>query len=271
MVRKSRGVAAVMRRHKYFQLGKTFGPQRKTFKSIKERVQRGQAFSFQGRKLKKRQYRRLWIQRLNAGVRSITFSAYEDFIKKVPDSLFEGSWFPELQASLRPLLLSPHERFPVSFKKKALLKYSRFICLLGRNRIGLNRKSLSQLQLQIEGSLLRFEDVLPSSFYLSDDEEDKDVLPPSFYVSYVSDDEGDEDVLPSSFDLSDDEEDEESPHVDVADRPRRTFLTYAPVADCDPPECDCDDPEWDDPECDDPPEWDADYEADPPQGDAELG
>jgi len=47
-------------------------------------LQRAQAFAFSGRKEKKRDYRALWIERINAAVRplSLTYSAFMNGLKK---------------------------------------------------------------------------------------------------------------------------------------------------------------------------------------------
>src|SRR5262245_55719231 len=47
-----------------------FGARSKLHKVVKETVQRAWAYSYRGRRLKKRDFRRLWIQRINAAARS---------------------------------------------------------------------------------------------------------------------------------------------------------------------------------------------------------
>ena len=56
-----------------------FGARRKLFAVAKETVDRALAYAFEGRKQKKRQYRRLWISRINAAVRPHDLS-YSRFI-----------------------------------------------------------------------------------------------------------------------------------------------------------------------------------------------
>jgi len=56
-----------------------WGARRKLYGVAKETVDRALAFAFAGRKQKKRQYRGLWVARLNAGVRPLELS-YSRFI-----------------------------------------------------------------------------------------------------------------------------------------------------------------------------------------------
>ncbi len=51
-----------------------YGARRKLFAIAKETVDRALAYAFSGRKEKKRQYRRLWITRINAAVRPLEMS-----------------------------------------------------------------------------------------------------------------------------------------------------------------------------------------------------
>lgn len=58
------------RRNRVLKRAKGFyGARRKLFAVAKETLDRGAAFAFVGRKLKKRQFRRLWITRINAAAR----------------------------------------------------------------------------------------------------------------------------------------------------------------------------------------------------------
>lgn len=56
-----------------------YGARRKLFAPAKESVDRALAYAFAGRKQAKRQYRRLWVTRLNAAVRPLGLS-YSRFI-----------------------------------------------------------------------------------------------------------------------------------------------------------------------------------------------
>jgi large subunit ribosomal protein L20 len=71
MARVKRGVVAG-RRHKKV-LGKAkgyFNARRKVFRTAKQAVIKAGQYAYTGRKLKKRDYRSLWIQRLNAAARA---------------------------------------------------------------------------------------------------------------------------------------------------------------------------------------------------------
>jgi large subunit ribosomal protein L20 len=70
MARVKRGVVAG-RRHKKI-LGKAKGyynARRKVFRAAKQAVIKAGQYAYKGRKIKKRDYRSLWIQRLNAAAR----------------------------------------------------------------------------------------------------------------------------------------------------------------------------------------------------------
>jgi large subunit ribosomal protein L20 len=47
-----------------------FGGRSKLHKVVKETVQRARAYAYRGRKLKKRDFRSLWIERINAAARA---------------------------------------------------------------------------------------------------------------------------------------------------------------------------------------------------------
>ncbi|HXQ64565.1 MAG TPA: 50S ribosomal protein L20 [Steroidobacteraceae bacterium] len=71
MARAKRGVVAG-RRHKKV-LGKAkgyFNARRKVFRAAKQAIIKAGQYAYAGRKLKKRDYRSLWIQRLNAAARA---------------------------------------------------------------------------------------------------------------------------------------------------------------------------------------------------------
>nr|QJF58363.1 50S ribosomal protein L20 [Corallina officinalis]QJF58562.1 50S ribosomal protein L20 [Corallina officinalis]QJF58761.1 50S ribosomal protein L20 [Corallina officinalis]QJF58960.1 50S ribosomal protein L20 [Corallina officinalis] len=98
MVRIKRGNVARKRRKKVLKLARGFrGAHSSLFRVAKQQVFKALSYSYIGRKQKKRNYRRLWITRINADVR------------------------------------------------KYDMNYSKFIYLLKKSSIGLNRKSLAQL------------------------------------------------------------------------------------------------------------------------------
>ena len=75
MARVKRGVVAG-RRHKKV-LGKAKGyynARRKVFRTAKQAVIKAGQYAYKGRKIKKRDYRAIWIQRLNAAARAYGLS-----------------------------------------------------------------------------------------------------------------------------------------------------------------------------------------------------
>jgi large subunit ribosomal protein L20 len=79
MARVKRGVQAG-RRHKKI-LGKAKGyynARRKVFRAAKQAVIKAGQYAYRGRRLKKRDFRALWIQRINAAVREegLTYSRF---------------------------------------------------------------------------------------------------------------------------------------------------------------------------------------------------
>ncbi|NBU24038.1 MAG: 50S ribosomal protein L20 [Gammaproteobacteria bacterium] len=75
MARVKRGVTAG-RRHKKV-LGKAKGyynARRKVYRAAKQAVIKAGQYAYKGRRLKKRDYRALWIQRINAAARGVGLS-----------------------------------------------------------------------------------------------------------------------------------------------------------------------------------------------------
>ena len=70
MARIKRAVNAVKKRRKVFKLAKGYyGAKSKLYRAASQQVMKSMAYAYVGRKLKKREYRRLWIARINAGAR----------------------------------------------------------------------------------------------------------------------------------------------------------------------------------------------------------
>lgn len=70
MARIKRAVNAVKKRRKVFKLAKGyFGAKSKQYRSASQQVMKSLAYAYVGRKNKKREYRKLWITRINAGAR----------------------------------------------------------------------------------------------------------------------------------------------------------------------------------------------------------
>ncbi len=70
MARVKRAVTALKKRRKVFKLAKGyFGAKSKQYRAASEQVRRSLRYAYVGRKLKKRDFRRLWIARINAAAR----------------------------------------------------------------------------------------------------------------------------------------------------------------------------------------------------------
>ena len=69
-MRVKRGLAAHRRHKKYMDMAKGFrGGRSRLYRIAREAVEHSLNYAFAGRKLRKRAFRRLWIQRINAGAR----------------------------------------------------------------------------------------------------------------------------------------------------------------------------------------------------------
>ena len=85
MARVKKGVNAHKRHKKVLKQAKGFyGRKNNTFRAANPAVMRSLSAAFVGRKNKKREYRRLWIARINAGARAngISYSRLMDGLKK---------------------------------------------------------------------------------------------------------------------------------------------------------------------------------------------
>ena len=70
MARIKMSVNAKKRRNKVFKLAKGyFGAKSKQFRAANEQVARSLRYAYIGRRLRKRDFRKLWILRINAGAR----------------------------------------------------------------------------------------------------------------------------------------------------------------------------------------------------------
>jgi large subunit ribosomal protein L20 len=80
MARVKRGVTSHAKHKKVFKAAKGFHGRRKnTIRIAKQAVEKSMQYAYRGRKLKKRSFRALWIQRLNAAVRPFGLT-YHRFI-----------------------------------------------------------------------------------------------------------------------------------------------------------------------------------------------
>ncbi len=85
MPRSVNAVASRARRKKILKEAKGFYGKRKNVYTVAKNVlEKGQGYMYVGRKLKKRDYRSLWIVRINAAVREEGMS-YSQFIGKLAD------------------------------------------------------------------------------------------------------------------------------------------------------------------------------------------
>lgn len=72
MARIKRAVNAHKKRRKVFKLAKGyFGAKSKQYRTAKAAVMRSQKYAYIGRRLKKRDFRKLWIARINAAAASM--------------------------------------------------------------------------------------------------------------------------------------------------------------------------------------------------------
>jgi large subunit ribosomal protein L20 len=83
MPRSVNSVAAKARRKKVIKLAKGYYGRRKNVHTVaKNAVEKGLSHAYKDRRTKKRNFRSLWIQRINAGARLYDMS-YSEFIGKI--------------------------------------------------------------------------------------------------------------------------------------------------------------------------------------------
>ena len=85
MARIKRAVNAHKSRRKVMKLAKGYwGAKSKLYRAAKEQVARSLRYAFIGRKLRKRDFRRLWITRINAAARlnGMSYSTFINGLKK---------------------------------------------------------------------------------------------------------------------------------------------------------------------------------------------
>ena len=86
MARVKRGVTAHARHKKVIKQAKGYRGRRKnTFKVAKQAVEKSMQFAYRDRRVKKREFRSLWNQRINAGARihGISYSVFMNGLKKL--------------------------------------------------------------------------------------------------------------------------------------------------------------------------------------------
>ncbi|MGN6541919.1 MAG: 50S ribosomal protein L20 [Ginsengibacter sp.] len=85
MPRSSNSVASRARRKRVLKAAKGYYGKRKNVYTVAKNVmEKGLTYSYVGRKLKKREYRALWIARINAAVREEGLT-YSQFIHKLTE------------------------------------------------------------------------------------------------------------------------------------------------------------------------------------------
>src|SRR3546814_135198 len=85
MARVKRGVTAHARHKKTLDQAKGYRGRRKNvFRAAVQAVEKGLQYAYRDRRNRKREFRALWIQRINAGVRQhgLTYSRFMDGLKK---------------------------------------------------------------------------------------------------------------------------------------------------------------------------------------------
>ena len=90
MARVKRGVTAHARHKKGIKQAKGYRGRRKnTFKVAKQAVEKSLQYAYRDRRAKKRDFRSLWTQRINAGAREygISYSVFISGLKKLNISL----------------------------------------------------------------------------------------------------------------------------------------------------------------------------------------
>lgn len=80
MPRVKKSVASRARRHKFLGMAKGFrSGRRRLYRSAREAVERALTFAYRDRKVRKREFRSLWITRINAALRPLGLS-YSKFM-----------------------------------------------------------------------------------------------------------------------------------------------------------------------------------------------
>ncbi len=85
MARIKRAVAKRKRKKKFFKLTKGyFGAKSRQYRTVREASKRSGNYAFRDRKARKREFRRLWITRLNAAAREhgMSYSQFMAGLKK---------------------------------------------------------------------------------------------------------------------------------------------------------------------------------------------
>ena len=88
-----RANSTVPRKQKHKKIIKSakgyFGTRKSNYRTAKDAVQKALQYSYRDRRAKKREFRRLWIMRINAAVRAHGLS-YSKFISSLKETPFSG-------------------------------------------------------------------------------------------------------------------------------------------------------------------------------------
>lgn len=85
MARVKRGVTARARHKKIVKQAKGYrGRNKNVFRAAVEKVEKGLQYAYRDRRMRKRSFRSLWIQRINAGAREngLTYSQFMNGLKR---------------------------------------------------------------------------------------------------------------------------------------------------------------------------------------------
>ena len=85
MARTKRGVISKLKHKKVFKLVKgQYGRRKNTIRIARQAMEKALQYAYRDRRNKKREFRSLWIQRINAGVRSegLTYSKFINGLNK---------------------------------------------------------------------------------------------------------------------------------------------------------------------------------------------
>tara|TARA_B100001750_G_scaffold114979_1_gene90723 strand:- start:167 stop:532 length:366 start_codon:yes stop_codon:yes gene_type:complete len=107
MARVKRGVQVKARHKKILKMAKGYrGRSKNVFRIAIQKVEKGLQYAYRDRRVKKRNFRSLWIQRINAGARENGMS-YSQFIKGINNA--------EIQID-RKILADIAMNNPITFK-----------------------------------------------------------------------------------------------------------------------------------------------------------
>src|SRR4030042_4865795 len=83
MPRVKKSVASRARRNKFLGMATGYrSGRRRLYRSAREAVERALTFAYRGRKVRKREFRRLWVIRINAALRALGFT-YSKFMPRL--------------------------------------------------------------------------------------------------------------------------------------------------------------------------------------------